>query len=72
MPVHQCNSSISSSDFRDYSWVRLGLGVGISSSDFRDYSWVRLGLGVGIWLRLYFWIKRLFQGQQNMLTQEHV
>ncbi len=53
MPVHQCYSSISSSDFRDYSWVRLGLDV-------------------GIWLRLYFWIKMLFQGQQNMLTQEHV
>ncbi len=26
--VHQCYSSIISSDFRDYSWVRLGLGVG--------------------------------------------
>ncbi len=22
--VHQCHSSIISSDFRDYSWVRLG------------------------------------------------
>ncbi len=28
MLVHQCHSSIISSDFRDYSWVRLGLGVG--------------------------------------------
>ncbi len=26
--VHQCHSSIISSDFRDYSWLRLGLDVG--------------------------------------------
>ncbi len=25
---NQCHSSIITSDFRDYSWVRLGLGVG--------------------------------------------
>ncbi len=36
MPVHQCNSSISSSDFRDYSWVRLGLGVGMVKIIFLD------------------------------------
>ncbi len=28
MLVHQCHSSVISSDFRDYSWLRLGLGVG--------------------------------------------
>ncbi len=53
MLVHQCHSSVISSDFRIYSWVRLGLGV-------------------GKWSRLHFWIKMLFQGQQNMLTQEHI
>ncbi len=42
------------------------------SSDLRDYSWLRLGLGVGKWSRLNFWIKMLFQGQQYMLTQEHI
>ncbi len=42
------------------------------SSDLRDYSWLRLGLGVGKWSRLHFWIKMLFQGQQYMLTQEHI
>ncbi len=47
--VHQCHSSIISSEFRDYSWLRLGLGV-------------------EIWSRLNFWIKMLFQGQQNMLN----
>ncbi len=26
--VHQCHSSIISPDFRDYSWLRLGVGVG--------------------------------------------
>ncbi len=26
--VHQCHSSIISSDLRDYLWLRLGLGVG--------------------------------------------
>ncbi len=50
MLVHQCHSSIISSDFRDYSWLRLGLGVGKCS-------------------RLDFWIKMLFQGQQNMFTK---
>ncbi len=28
MLVQQCHSSIISYDFRDYSWLRLGLGVG--------------------------------------------
>ncbi len=27
--VHQFPSSIVSSDFRDYSWLRLGLGLGV-------------------------------------------
>ncbi len=53
--VHLCHSSIIFSDFRDFSWLRLGLGV-----------------GVGKWSRLHFWIKMLFQGQQYMLTQEHI
>ncbi len=37
----------------------------IYSSDFRDYSRVMLGLGVEIWSGLHFWIKTLFQSQQN-------
>ncbi len=46
--------------------------IHLISSDFRDYSWVRLGLGVGKWSRYNFWIKMLFQGQQFLLTQEHI
>ncbi len=41
MLVHQYHSSIISSDFRDYSWLRLGLGVGI---------WSRLN----IWIKMLF------------------
>ncbi len=51
--VYQCHSSIISSDFGDYSYLRLGLGV-------------------GKWSILHFWIKMLFQGQQYILTQEHI
>ncbi len=77
------NIVINQSDFKNQFIIFVKFRITISvwclyisvihlSVPIRDYSWVRLGLGVGIWLRLYFWIKMLFQGQQNMLTQEHV
>ncbi len=39
MLVHQCHSSIISSDFRYYSWLMLGLGVGKWS---RLHFWIEM------------------------------
>ncbi len=39
MLVQQCHSSIISYDFMDYSWLRLGLGVGKWS---RLYFWIKM------------------------------
>ncbi len=37
--LHQCHLSIISSDFMDYAWLRLGVGVGIWS---RLNFWIKM------------------------------